>query len=105
MFWKISKQILNLGRPKCNIPTLKVNREVAESDFQKAKMLNTYFSSQCQVDDINKKLPNISTSNHILHSINISIQDVLDVLKNLNTNKACGPDLISPRLLKEGAPS
>ena len=26
-----------------------------------------------------------------------------DVLKLLNTNKACGPDLVNPRLLKEGS--
>ena len=30
-------------------------------------------------------------------------QDVRDVLNNLNVTKACRPDLISPRLVKEGA--
>ena len=30
-------------------------------------------------------------------------QEVKDVLDHLNVTKACGPDLISPRLLKEGA--
>ena len=38
-----------------------------------------------------------------LNSITISQQDVRDVLNNLNVTKASGPDLISPRLLKEGA--
>ena len=33
----------------------------------------------------------------------ISIQDVKDVLLHLNVSKASGPDLISPRILKEGA--
>ena len=33
----------------------------------------------------------------------IFVLDVLDVLKHLNTTKASGPDLISPRLLREGA--
>ena len=36
--------------------------------------------------------------------IQISTQDVEDVLKLLNVSKASGSDLISPRLLKEGAP-
>ena len=40
---------------------------------------------------------------HRLHSIIISTQDVLDVIRHLDVNKACGPDLISPRLLREGA--
>ena len=32
-----------------------------------------------------------------------SEEDVKDCLHNLKINKACGPDIISPRLLKEGA--
>ena len=45
----------------------------------------------------------IDPSNHTLDSIVISCQDVKDVLLHLNVTKASGPDLISPRLLKEGA--
>ena len=55
------------------------------------------------VDDANKELPHIDPSNHILDSIVISCQDVKDVLLHLNVTKASGPDLISPRLLREGA--
>ena len=39
---------------------------------------------------------------HSLESITITTQDVSDVLQNLDITKACGPDPISPRLLKEG---
>ena len=39
-----------------------------------------------------------------LESIQITTQDVEDVLKLLNVSKASGSDLINPRLLKEGAP-
>ena len=63
--------------------------------------LNEYFSSQPLVNDINKKLP--KRTDNELHSINISKQEVRDVLECLNVTTACGPDLISPRLLKEGA--
>ena len=55
------------------------------------------------VDDANKELPHIDPSNHTLDSIVISYQDVKDVLLHLNVTKASGPDLISPRLLREGA--
>ena len=40
---------------------------------------------------------------HPLSRIHVTNQDVLDVLKLLDVSKACGPDLLSPRLLKEGA--
>ena len=38
-----------------------------------------------------------------LNTIVVTDSDVEDVLKLLNTSKASGPDLISPRLLKEGS--
>ena len=55
------------------------------------------------VDDANKEIRHIDPSNHTLDSIVISCQDVKDVLLHLNVTKASGPDLISPRLLREGA--
>ena len=60
LFWKTSKQLLNLGQSSNNIPTLTMNHEVAQTDFQKAELLNTYFSSQTKVNDLNKPLPNIA---------------------------------------------
>ena len=75
----------------------------AETDQAKAEMLNLYFSSQTRVDDITKDLPFLEPALHLLTSIEISIQDVKEVLLHLNVSKASGPDLISPRFLKEGA--
>ena len=66
-------------------------------------MLNNYFASQATLDDDNRRLPHFTPVQHHLASISITIQDVKDVLRNLNVNKASGPDLISPHLLKEGA--
>ena len=80
-----------------------MNNEFAESDQQKVEMLNLYFSSQTQVDNSNKDLPYLEPAPHTLESIIISSQDVKDVLQHLNASEASRPDLISPRLLKEGA--
>ena len=66
-------------------------------------MLNEYFSSQTAIDDINKQLPYLPPDQHVLESIVITDQDITDVLSHLDVTKACGPDLISPHLLKEGA--
>ena len=36
LFWKISKQLLNLGQSTNSIPTLTMNHEIAETDLEKA---------------------------------------------------------------------
>ena len=102
-FWKTSKQILGVSKTSHTIPTLKLDNKFAENNADKANMLNEYFSSQSVVNDINKTLPPRTDTNNELNFIAILEQEVKDVLDNLNVTKACGPDLISPRLLKEGA--
>ena len=95
--------MLYIGKSNHYIPMLFMDNECAETDIQKASMLNNYFASQATLDDDNRPLPQFAPVQHNLSSISITIQDVKDVLRNLNVNKECGPDLISPRLLKEGA--
>ena len=66
-------------------------------------MLNMYFASQSVIDDSNKTLPIPEPVQHTLKSITITTQDVLDVFLHLDVSKACCPDLINPRLLKDGS--
>ena len=105
LFWKTSKQLLGLDKTSQTIPSLSLNNEYAETDLQEAQMLNNYFSSQSVVDDKDKSLPPPKTVLHnrldILENFPQSVRDVLD---GLNVNKSCGPDLMSPRLLKEASP-
>ena len=42
-----------------------MNHEIAETDLEKAQMLNFYFSSQTKVDDTNKPLPNVEPAQHV----------------------------------------
>ena len=73
-------------------------------DIDKANKLNDYFCSHAVVNNNTKSLPQQTfTCSSRLNSTTISQQDVRDVLNNLNVTKASGPDLISPRLLKESA--
>ena len=103
LFWKTAKQVLNLGKTSNSIPTLTLNNEYAEDDFQKASMLNAFFISQASVNDDNKQLPDILPAEYSFDTVQITCQDIRDVLQNLNVSKSCGPDQISPRLLREGA--
>ena len=82
------------------MPTLHHNIIYAESDLEKAKMLNIYFSSQAVVDYTNKQLPSIPDTDHSFEYIVITTQDVSDVFQHLEITQACGPDSISPRFLK-----
>ena len=89
LFWKTSKQLLNLNEISGSIPIFKLNSNIAENDKQKAELINLYFTSQTMVDDGSKELLHIDPSNHTLDSIVISCQDVKDVLLHLNVTKAC----------------
>ena len=62
------------------------------------------FASHLYINDDNKTLPAPTPIQHeeFAH-IDITEQDAIDVLRKLKVTKECGPDLISPHLLKEGA--
>ena len=87
LFWKTSKQLLNLNKSSGSIPNLKLNINIAENDKPKAEPLNPYFTSQTMVNDANKELPYIDPPNHTLDSMGISRQDVNDALLHLNVIK------------------
>lgn len=104
IFWKTAKQLMRNVNHSQNTPPLIMDGKIAENDLAKACMLNSYFSSQSVIDDKDKNLPDpLPVHYNTLDTILITEQDVHDVLKNLNINKACGPDLLSPVVLKEGA--
>ena len=91
------------GKTPTSVPPLKCNNIYAENDYDKAEMLNMYFASQSVIDDSNKTLPIPEPVQHTLESITITTQDVLGVFLHFDVSKACDPDLINPRLLKEGS--
>ena len=101
-WFKMAKSFLKLNKQSNKIPTL-INQNVeASTDTEKATLLNDFFSQQSTVDDLNKNPPT-TTDPPIatLSNIHITPQDVIDALSKVDPSKACGPDLISPRLLKE----
>ena len=103
-WWKLSKQILNLDKGSEPIPDLKHNNMTIENDQEKAEIFNEYFIDQSRLIDANKFPPLLPEPTYArLKQIDITTSDVRDILKSLNISKASGPDLVSPRLLKEGA--
>ncbi len=103
-YWKLIKMLVKDNSSKCEtIPPLKnPDDSYSLTDEEKANTLNNYFVSISTVDASNIALPNfILKTNATIDNINISEQEINDILSNLVINKANGPDEISHHMLKE----
>ncbi len=100
----MAKQLTDKRSSSSQLPTLIEGDIEASTDIEKSELLNKYFCKQSTIDDSNHNLPEeppIPT--FTLSAIDISPLDVLDAIKLIDPTKACGPDLVSPRLLREAA--
>ena len=93
---------ITLGKDKNDdIPPLLLNGIPINDPNDKANAFNHYFHSQTQLDDSNVPVPELSQSNSILSSIELTIDEVKSTLKSLAIGKSCGPDQINNIILKE----
>jgi hypothetical protein len=84
-----------------DVPILFDNGKPLCCYFEKANLLNNFFTSVTYLDENNKKLPMDGIlPNDPLEDIQITEQEIIDQLKILDTSKAYGPDGIPPVLLK-----
>ena len=76
------------------------------SNHDKAEGFNSHFCSVFTREDLSNLLYLLSTlpSDTLLEDIQVFSDEVSHELSLLNISKVCGPDLICPHLLKEGAP-
>ena len=99
-YWKILNRFLN----KCKvprIPPLFVHNKFIIDFKQKAELFNTYFTSQCTPLLNNSELPPlIFHTNSRISSFAITVNDINNIIAELNTNKAHGPDNISVNMVK-----
>ena len=64
-------------------------------------MFNDFFASQCSLIDNNSTLPQmVFNTNNRLNNISINHEDIVKIIRNLNTAKAHGWDGISIRMIK-----
>jgi len=98
---KIYKYIRSLSKSNSIPPMMRLNCIFANTDSDKANIFNDYFYSV-----FTQALPDYSPpSNTTTVPINISIseEDVYNVLINLDTTKATGPNNIPPIVLSKCA--
>ena len=101
--WRITNKVLNRG--KASVPTVINGPEVLSSALDKAKLFATNFAKNSTLDDQGYDLPSFpARTNNILSDIFISARDVAKLIKNLEINKATGPDNIPAVVLKNISP-
>ncbi|MES9882169.1 MAG: hypothetical protein ABW185_14955, partial [Sedimenticola sp.] len=101
-WFKLAKQLQSKS-VSSTIPTLVSNGTEASTETDKVELLNGFFAQQSTIDDSGHNLPPIPPLPlHNLSTIYISSKDVSDAISLINPSKASGPDLVSPRLLREG---
>ena len=108
-YWKIMKKLSKSNKgsgnplppPFQNIINDKNLEEFAYDDEEKCELLNKFFSFMSKLDEANATLPDIElkTNNNITY-INVSIQEISDIIQILHPNKASGQDVISHKMLK-----
>ena len=106
-YWKIMKMLIKSNKGCSNIPPLQNIIqdeglvEVVYEDDEKCELLNKYFSFISSLEDANIPLPDIEhRTNNFLRDIVITTDEIVDIIKILNPNKASGPDIISHKMLK-----
>ena len=106
-FWKIVKHFVNKKDSVSTIPPLcTTNIDGSQvwhvNDEDKADSLNSYFASVSSLDDSQADLPPfVEFTDNSLDTIEITEEEVNDVLENLDPNKASGPDMISNKMVKK----
>ena len=100
-WWKTLKSFISKSNPS-TIPPLTQNGIVYTDAYDKANLLNEYFTKQTILDDVGTNVPCIhSDPVHRLSSIHLSPPEVQTVLKSLSVDKAAGPDLVNNKILRE----
>ena len=88
VYWKIINNLLVVGKIITNCQ-------------EKDKLFNDYFLLQCKPINNNSALPDFNlVTKKRLDNIKINPKQISDIIKNLNVNKAHGPNEISGRMIE-----
>ena len=100
-YWSILKTFFN-GKKVPIIPPLLVNNQLVTDFKAKANLFNEYFSKQCTIIKTSSLLPdsNVPRTENVLSDFDFNENDILKIIRNLDSNKAHGHDNISIRMLK-----
>ena len=99
-YWKIINRVMNKCRVP-RIPPILVNNLFVLDCKEKAKLFNDLFSDQCKLISNSSTLPNFYYhTDKRLDAIIIQNEEILSLIRSINTNKASGCDGISGHMLR-----
>ena len=100
-WWALVKDFYSKTANKQNmIKLLLVNGIAITDDIAKANALNNFFIDQTKINTNGTDPPNLPKPTSTLNTINIRATTVKDIIEIINTSKSCGPDPITPVLIK-----
>jgi hypothetical protein len=101
-WWTLVGEIMHSNK-KSTFPVMEKDGILYSTDKEKAEVFNETYIESSDLAGQSFDLPGDAPEPNYEHlqDIIITEQDVSDVLKGLDTNKAYGPDKVSPRLVKE----
>ena len=101
-YWSLINTLLNKAKIPI-IPPLLENGLLITDFTEKAQLFNDYFILQYTTIDTGSDLPrNIPILTSLISDFNISEENILNIIRSLNPNKAHGWDEISIRMTKIG---
>ena len=105
-YWSILKTSLNDKKILC-IPPVFHDNKFAIDFREKAKLFNTFFAEQCSLPKNNSQQPKylLFLTEKCLSNVQISNENIIKIINNLDPNKAHGHDMISIQMLKLCSPS
>ena len=90
-YWRVIRHFVENNNSKSCIPPMcsPVDNKYSYTDRDIAETLNSFFTSVSKVNDENAILPNfIAKTGSILHSVNVTSDQIEALIKSLNLNKA-----------------
>ncbi|KAI8499469.1 hypothetical protein Bbelb_225200 [Branchiostoma belcheri] len=104
--FKYTKTVL--GQASTGVPALKLGNNILDSPREKATALNEFFVQQTDLpgrdDPSSAFVPPVSPKT-LLESLQVTVDEVRQQLLSLKVGKSCGPDDITPNLLRRVADS
>lgn len=99
LFWHYLREC---GTDSSGVGEIVYNQQVISGDLEKATCFNNHFKSVFSPNHINSHQHYTSYA-PAMPPVEISVRGILALLEDIDESKACGPDGISPRLLKNCA--
>ncbi|KAI8518904.1 hypothetical protein Bbelb_021610 [Branchiostoma belcheri] len=104
--WWNTVNTLSGRKARANIPVLKAEGHTCTTAKEKAEILAQTFARKCQLENAEESAPDVPvTTPHTLKNITFKPKEIRKILRELQPDKANGPDAIPIELRRAGLPA